>query len=584
MGPVESSYGRFPCARAHRIGPLAALALGVALGLASCSGRHDRRLNVILVSIDSLRADHLDCYGYRSASGAPTSPALDRLAKEGVLFENVVSTTSWTMPSHHALFTGLPDLAHGAIHDNVGVTPQHVDLAAALSDAGYDSAGFYSGPYLGPRYGFGENFGSWVNASGVEERVDAAIADLVARLKDDPTLSPEQRRARVADGIAESVEDGYHRAETADRVSDAAIGWLEGRKSNPAPFFLFVHYFDVHYDFAPPEERYSSRFWPGNVRPRLNGDDFMRNAEIHAGMSGDDLAGVVSCYDGEILWVDEQLGRLLKRVDDLGLRDDTLVAVVSDHGDEFFEHGAKGHRQNLFQPTMNVVTILRLPGRLPAGRRVAARASLVDVAPTILALAGAEAAADARAPATWNGGRDLGLLHGMAGRSLLPLVTGAETRDRDCLAFLTERWRDPEHPVDTWALWTGPMKVVLSKRYERKRGPDGTPQPLVTLERRGLVFDLASDPAESKDLSASNSPAVDAAIARFDERFGPGSALARLGEVWEAGPPPPPLTEEQRQILDKLGYAQGDEAPKPLPRGTKMKEQLPPPPTFPRAR
>lgn len=562
---------------------LVAVALAVAACARSCSARRDRRLNILLISIDSLRADHLDCYGYRSATGAPTSPVLDRFAKEGVLFENVVSSTTWTMPSHHALFTGLPDLAHGAVHDNNGVTPQHVDLGAALSDAGYATAGFYSGPYLAPHYGFGESFGSWTNASGVEEGINARLTELVEKLKADSSLSQEQRRELLSNGIVALVEDGYHKAETADKVSNAAIAWLEGRKSQADPFFLFVHYFDVHFDYVPPEERYSARFWPGNVRPRLNGENFFTNDQIHAGMSRDDLAGVISCYDGEILWVDEQVGRLLKRVDDLGLRDDTLVVVVSDHGDEFFEHGVKGHRQNLFQPTTNVVTMLRLPDRLPAGRRVASRVSLVDVAPTILALAGAEQAADARAPAIWNGGRDLGLLHGMWGRSLLPLVTGEETRDRDCLAFLTERWRDPEHPTDYWALWTGSMKVLLTKRYERRHASNGEPL-LVTVERRGQVFDLASDPGESRDLSTSNSPAIEAAIARFDERFGPGSALARLGEACDAGPTPPPLTPEQREVLNKLGYLQGQGDPKPLPRGTKLKDLLPPPPTFPRAR
>lgn len=590
MGTDAPSYGRLACARARRARRFAALAavlaisLAVAVALPSCSAHGDRRLNVILISIDSLRADHLDCYGYRSATGAPTSPNLDRLAKEGVLFENVATTTSWTRPSHHALLTGRPDLAHGAADDAMGLTPQRVELAEALNNAGYGTAGFYSGPYLSDHYGFGRGFESWENASGVDETVNAAIADLVDRLKSDPTLSAAARKAKLDAGIAAAVEEGYHRAETADRVSDAAISWLEKRKGAAAPFFLFVHYFDVHYDFAPPQERYAARFWPGNQRPRINGDHFFDNADVHAGMEPNDLAGVKSYYDGEILWVDEQLGRLLKRVDDLGLRDDTLVVVVSDHGDEFFEHGAKGHRQNLFGSTTNVLTLLRLPGRLPEGRRIAPRISLVDVAPTIVALAGAEKEADALAPALGNGGRDFGLLHGMWGRSVLPLISGEEKGDRDCLGFLTNRWQDLDKPVDTWALWTGSMKVVLSKRYERGRDADGNPLPMKAIEQRGLVFDLASDPAEQKDLASSGSPAVEEAIARFDRSFGPAGVLARLDATFEAGPRPPPLTEAQRTQLEKLGYLQDGAPPERLPPGTKLKELLPPPPVFPRSK
>jgi arylsulfatase A-like enzyme len=590
MGTDAPSYGRILCERARRIAPLALLAatlacaLGIALGLASCSGRHDRRLNVILVSIDSLRADHLDGYGYRSATGEPTSPNLDQLAKEGVLFEHAVSTTSWTRPSHHALLTGLPDLAHGAVDDAIGLSKQRVELAEVLANAGYTTAGFYSGPYLSDHYGFGKGFDTWKNVSGVDEQVDATILELVKKLQEDLTLSDETRQKLRDEGIAAAVEDGYHRAETADKVSDAAISWLDGRKGAADPFFLFVHYFDVHYDFAPPQERYAARFWPGNRRPRINGDRFFDNADIHAGMDPNDLAGVKSYYDGEILWVDEQLGRLLKRIDELGLRDDTAIVVVSDHGDEFFEHGAKGHRQNLFGSTTNVVTIFRVPGRLPEGRRVASRVSLVDVAPTIVELTGAQKEADALAPPSGNDGRDLGLVHGMWGRSVLPLLSGEERGDRDGLGFLTNRWQDMNHPVDTWALWTGSLKVVVSQRYERKLDANGNPLPMKVIERRGLVFDLATDPGELHDLAASNSPAVAAAIARFDLAFGPAGKLARLVATFEAGAPPPPLAATKAALLQKLGYTQNSQPPQKLPPGTKLKELLPPPPTFPRER
>src|SRR5262249_33288395 len=157
--------------------------------------------------------------------------------------------------------------------------------------------------------------------------------------------------------------------------SDAGIAWLEQRARAERPFLLFLHYFDVHYDYVPPDD-VARRFWRDGRAPRVRGRDFFTNPEIHAGMTSGDLAGVVARHDGEIAATDEQVGRVLDRLDALRLAADTLVVVVSDHGDEFFEHGAKGHRQNLFEPTLDVALIARLPGRLPAGRRIAPRVAL----------------------------------------------------------------------------------------------------------------------------------------------------------------------------------------------------------------
>ena len=564
----------------------AALAAGAAIAIAAnCSREPPRRPNVVLISLDSLRPDHLGCYGYRSRTGAPTSPRLDRFAGEGVLFERAVSTTSWTMPAHHALFAGLPDLAHGAVADENGPTPRRVQLAQVLSDAGFATAGFFSGPYLDPRYGFGGGFDVYENASGVEEAAPEVPPDAP------PASGRDGRDGEGAgeprDAVSRSVaqlEASYHRASSARRVSDRGLKWLDERRRADAdqPFFLFLHYFDVHYDYAPPEEGYARRFWPGGRRPRLDGDDFFENPEIRAGMDPADLEGVVSYYDGEILWTDEQVGRVLDRLDALDLADDTLVVVVSDHGDEFFEHGAKGHRQNLFGTTLDIALILRLPGRLRAGRRVEQRVSIVDVAPTVLDLAGALARADFHAPEAVALDPSL-LVHGMWGRTLVPMIEGREREDRDCLGFLANRWQDREHPVDTWALWSGAMKVVVSQRYERVREADGEPGRLRPVERAGQVFDLARDPGEMADLAAGGDRAAEAAIARFDDTFSAEGALFRLVSQLPAGAPPAPLTPAQASRLAELGYA-APAAAAPLPPGTRLWQLLPPPPRFPRGR
>ena len=543
---------------------------------------------MLLISLDSLRPDRLGCYGHRTRTGVPTSPNVDRVAAEGVLFEHAVSSTTWTLPSHHALFSGLHDLAHGVLSDAYGPTLASVRLAEVLSAAGYATAGFYSGPYLGPQYGFGDDFDSWVNASGVEEQlVQQGAAQAAARGSGGATPAPEQGGLQqAATQVAGKVEQSYHVTESAKRVSDAGLEWLaahQARADSP-PFFLFLHYFDVHYDYAPPDESWTRGFWPDGKRPRLDGDGFFENPEIKPGMAADDLAGVLSWYDGEIRWTDSQVGRVLDQLDRAGLARDTIVAIVSDHGDEFFDHGAKGHRQNLFQSTLSMALVLRWPGVLPAGKRVASRASIVDVAPTLIDCCGAVGKADHLAAGRTSGLQPDDAPHGMWGTSLRPLIEGVETADRDALAFLANRWQDRDHPIYHFALLAGRFKVVVTQRWTAVRDGDGAVVREEPGEVRGQVFDLAADPAEKRDLSRSRDPEVLAAIARYDEWYSRRSRLGRWLANVECGPPPPPMAQLEVELLKQLGYLDAGIPAPSLPPGTKLYQRTPPPPPFPKSR
>jgi len=544
---------------------------------------------VLLISLDSLRPDHLGCYGYRTRTGVPTSPNVDRVAAEGVLFENAVSTTTWTLPSHHALMSGLPDLAHGVWSDGFGPTLSRVQLGEALSAAGYATAGFFSGPYLGEKYGFGGGFDVWKNASGVEEQLiaegAAAASERAAGHAETPAPGGLQQAATEVSG---KVEQSYHVRSSAKSVSDAGLDWLAKQQAHDAtrPFFLFLHYFDIHYDYAPPEESFARAFWPDGQRPRLNGDRFFDRPEVEPGMSPADLAGVVSYYDGEIRWTDSQVGRVLDQLDRSGLARDTLVVIVSDHGDEFFEHGAKGHRQNLHQSTLATALVMRWPGLLPAGKRVAPRASIVDVAPTLLDCCGAVGKADFLASDPIAGLEPGDREHGMWGRSLRPLIDGAETADRDAYAFLANRFQDRARPTYHFALLTGRHKVVVTHRYRTVHVDDDPAKPVAReepVEARGQVFDLVADPGETRDLSRSADPAVQAAIDRWSAAYARDGRLARWRASVECGPPPPPLSAVEVTILGQLGYATGSDGPQ-LPPHTKLFQVAPPPPPFPRER
>ena len=218
------------------------------------------RPNVLLVSIDSLRADHLGSYGYER----DTSPAIDALAREGVLFAQAIAPAPWTVPSHMTLLTGLPPEVHDVVSVRQKLSPDAVTLAEVLQGAGYDTAAFVSGPTVMAHFGFDHGF---------------ALYD----------ESMVERRAKRAGSAVSSPG-----------LVDLVSGWL-GRWSDAgrrAPFFVFLHMWDVHYDYVPPPE-YVERFDPGYA-----GDVDTRNFEtserLRRDMDPRDLQHVIALYDGEI--------------------------------------------------------------------------------------------------------------------------------------------------------------------------------------------------------------------------------------------------------------------------------------------
>jgi arylsulfatase A-like enzyme len=296
---------------------------------------------------------------------------MDRLAREGARFENAFAPTSWTLPSHVTLLTGLSIPAHGVARAVDRIDPARRLLAEHLAAAGYETAGFVSAPFLDRAYGFDRGFSVYTNFALIEEAPGAPSVESHLASHDD---------------------------ETAPQVVDAALSWLEGRDPAGSPFFLFVHFWDVHYDYVPPEP-YDALFDP-DYAGDLDVRDYELNEAIHAGLPARDIEYLKALYDGEIRWLDSQLERLL---DALSRRSDarrTLISLVSDHGDEFFEHRNKGHMHNLYDESVRVPWILRFPGQIRGGTEIGGVASLEDVAPTLLGLMGAPPLAEA-------GGRNL---------------------------------------------------------------------------------------------------------------------------------------------------------------------------------
>jgi arylsulfatase A-like enzyme len=332
------------------------------------SERGEEILNVILISIDSLRADHLGCYGYHRA----TTPNLDSLASTGYLFARAIAQSSWTLPSHASLLTSLYVKTHGACGANEGVSREAWTLAEGLREAGYFTAGFATGPFLLPQFGLNQGFDSY----------DARCS-------------------------SRGHGDSHHDV-TNPCLHRRVMEWV--REWGDVPFFLFLHYWDVHYDYIPPAP-YDTLFDP-DYQGTITGRNFARNREIRRGMPEDDLEHIVALYDGEIAYTDAHLGLLFRELRAVGLSDRTLIVVTSDHGDEFLEHGATGHGHTLFQELIRVPIIWAEPWQSAGPIIVDDVVQLLDVAPTILDRVGLEWPTEAE------------------GRSILPLLRGRTQQPR----------------------------------------------------------------------------------------------------------------------------------------------------------
>jgi len=295
--------------------------------LVSCRGERASRPTlravgspIILVSIDTLRSDHLPAYGYKEVE----TPAIERLGRDGIVFEDVWSPCPLTLPSHVSIFTGVNPPVHG-VRNNIGYrldTKAHPTLARLLKDKGYATGASVSAWVLRGHTGLGDSFDFY----------------------DDAIEPPPASKA-----ASQAQRPG---SETISR----ALAWAETVRDRP--FFLFVHLYEPHSPYEPPEP-YRSRF----AQP----------------------------YDGEIAAADAAVGTLLRKLDDWGIYDRSVLILLSDHGEGLMDHGEQEHGILLYREAMQVPLIVKLPGSARKGERVRRLAALTDVLPTVVALAGGSA-------------------------------------------------------------------------------------------------------------------------------------------------------------------------------------------------
>ncbi len=313
-----------------------------------------RRPDVILLTIDTLRADHLSCYGYTR----PTSPRIDELAADGIRFEQAVSASAYTGPSVASILTGRYPRFHSFGYSNVRarLRGDEVTLADRFLDAGYTTAAFVCNPVLSSRAGFSQGF----------ELYDAEMNEM------------------------EAVRDAEER--TGPVVADAVTSWLDDRKTNE-PIFLWVHFQDPHGPYLPPEG-FRNQFHSDDPGVRIADpidDDHSGKGRVpayQAVRSTHHLEEYVDRYDGEILAADASLGAILDKLRSQGRYDPSLILLTADHGEAFGENGYFfAHGQDVTRDQSHVPLLLKHPD-LPSARSVKTPVSHIDIFPTLTAVLG----------------------------------------------------------------------------------------------------------------------------------------------------------------------------------------------------
>jgi len=406
--------------------------------------------NVLLVILDATRAASMSLHGY----ARPTTPVLEDWGRSGVVFDQAFSTTSWTLPSHASLFTGL---AHSELQTGFDqpLESRFFTLAEALSEVGYGTAGFvanraYTTAMSGLSQGFARyedrpfDLANFLWSSWISGR-------LIARPLNEFTP------VRVSPFMDKSADD----------VSGEFLTWLNERDSD-RPFFAFLNFFDAHSTYETP---WSTKFGPAPTtewRPFLTSFRPGPGQPINRG----ELDQWVNLYDGAIAYIDNELGRIRAYLEATGQLDHTLVIITSDHGESWGERDELEHGGSLYAPSVHIPLLLSFPGHVPAGQRVTTPVSLIDLPSTVTNLI------------------DMESLRAMPGTPLVPLFEGPAPAPHPAPRMTKV---PPEEANAEW--WSpslrGPLESVV----------DGNLQYIVNGFGEEELYDLAVDPLQETDLA-----------------------------------------------------------------------------------
>ncbi len=322
--------------------------------------------NVIVIVVDTLRADHLSSYGYER----DTSPFMDRLAAEGVRFENAISPSSWTQPSHASMLTGRYTYEHQA--ENTPLDGTFPTIGEVMQANFYRTGAFSANTlFFTRRQGHGRGFLHFED--NYQSVPDAFFnSSLYGFLFDFYGL----RKALNYEGVPTRV--------LASDINDAVLTWVD--RDAEKPFFVFMNYFDVHDPYTPPEpyrSKYASTPNPGGL---ING--FMER--YSPSLTPEQIQTEIDAYDGSIAYVDDQIKALFSELETRGLLENTIVIVTSDHGESLGEHGILQHSASLYLDEIHVPLIVWGPDQVPAGKVIDTPVTLTALPSTVLSLAGSD--------------------------------------------------------------------------------------------------------------------------------------------------------------------------------------------------
>ena len=402
------------------------------------------RPNIVLITIDTARADHLGIYGYER----PTSPNIDRLAATGMVFENAFTQSSLSAPSHATILTGVSPPTHGVLRNTDKIPDHVVRLAEVLQGAGYKTAAFVGHPLVGGEFGFFHGFDT------------SEVHHLPAHA---PDHGEENHRFLLQpEEVAEPAA-----------LFDAALEWLD--QAPDRPYFLWLHAQNPHQSYDPPPPYDRMFMEPPSDRYLLRCAHTLYEFRKHRlRLNKKERAYFTALYDGEIAFVDAQIGRIVERLRDIADEADTIVVITSDHGEALPGEGrgrVNGHSLIHTDSVLRVPLIISGgPVGFRAGTRVVDTVDLVDVAPTLLDLSGV------RSPASWEG------------RSLVPLLRGEELEPREvsfAVAFSLE------------GNYTASARTPELKLTCEKRGPNNECrlEDVTQTESRLFKHDLGYEPA-----------------------------------------------------------------------------------------
>jgi arylsulfatase A-like enzyme len=455
-------------------------------------------LNVLFITIDCLRVDHLSCYGYNKV----TSPNIDQLAENSVVFKNAFSTGPGTRQSFPGIFTSTYPLMYGGYEL---LSNERTSFVEVLKKNQLDTGGFSSNIQISRFYNYHKGFNTFFDPLGgpfqtMKNRVKLQLKSV---------LNPKGRWFKIAASLYRTFFTPTGPYPDATKMTDKVLSWIGDCTS---PFFGWVHYMDVHGPWMPPPT-FQEKLLPNTLsKPEMQ--SLWTKITTNAEMTPLDLQNTLALYDAGIMYVDACLGTLFKKLDKDDLLKDTIIIITADHGEEFGEHGDFDHYPKLYDELLHVPLIISVPEH--PRRTIDETVSLIDLAPTIVELV------------------NLSPIHGWEGKTLVPLITGInqnwENRAVSEVSHEINQMRiDPTKRITS--IRTNEWKFIVNEADETRE-----------------LYQLSNDPGETINVY-NEEPAV-AKIFELKMK----EHLSRYDSTFKIQPFHVTEDEDIKERLKKLGY------------------------------